>query len=469
MKYFTILVISIALLASLGCSLLESAIDEIPIPTRQATAAPSGDTAVSPTEIPKSQADPDSSTPQGQQPPVVPDPTATTAQQPTEIPAPLTPDPKQATTAPDIAVSPVDQPTATPAPTGSDTPSPTASPADPSTPDTSVAEATPTPEVKPEAEAPAWPRRLTISLGEQLDPSWDPRGGTIAFMTTKPGATQRPWDIGAVNPDGSNQRVLATGPNRDIGIGGELSWVGKTGLLMSNERIGIHSYTTFDTSKAPFNRVNTGSNDAAFTRSLVISGGQGGDGLTVSRDGKFVMWMVRNSHNPASYVNTVRIALISDLKGQSADAFGTVIHTHKAAADGPDLNRGFSISPDNKSFVISLKTGKGYDLFVKDTASGQTVRRLTTNGEADGVLNHYPDVSPDGRWVAFSVRQGIGTKADLYIVRIDGTDLRQVTATQSVDEDRPSWSPDGKELAYGRLDAAGPASSWDIYAIRVFN
>ena len=68
---------------------------------------------------------------------------------------------------------------------------------------------------------------------------------------------------------------------------------------MSNERISIHSYTTFDTSKAPFQRVDTDSNDAAFTRSLVIPGGQGGDGLAVSRDGKTVMWMVRNSHNPA--------------------------------------------------------------------------------------------------------------------------------------------------------------------------
>jgi len=76
---------------------------------------------------------------------------------------------------------------------------------------------------------------------------------------------ERPWDIGAVNSDGTNQRVLATGPNRDIVIGGELSWVGETGLLMSNERIGIHSYTTFDTSKAPFNRFNTGGNGAAFT------------------------------------------------------------------------------------------------------------------------------------------------------------------------------------------------------------
>ena len=263
--------------------------------------------------------------------------------------------------------------------------------------------------------------------------------------------------------------MLATGPNRDIGLAGELSWVGETGLLMSNERIGIHSYTTFDTSKAPFNRVNTGGNDAAFTRSPVIPGGQRGEGLAVSTDGKFVMWMVRNSHNSASYVNTVRIALASDLSGQPADAFGTVVHTHKTTADGPELNRGFSISPDNKSFVISLKTGKGLDLFLKDTSSGQTIRRLTTNGEADGALNHYPDVSPDGKWVAFSVRHGIGTKADIYILRIDGTGLKQVTATQGVDEDRPSWSPDGKEPAYGRNDDADPASGWDVYVIGVPN
>ncbi|HIB11267.1 MAG TPA: hypothetical protein EYO17_04985 [Dehalococcoidia bacterium] len=313
------------------------------------------------------------------------------------------------------------------------------------------------------------PRALAVGSGEQLGPSWDPRGGSVAYMTTKPGATQRPWDIGAVDSDGNNQRVLAAGPNRDIGIGGQLSWVGKSGLLMSNEQISIHSYTTFDTSKAPFQRVDTDSNDAAFTRSLVIPGGQGGDGLAVSRDGKTVMWMVRNSHNPASYVNTVRVALVSDLKGQPADAFGTVVHTHKAAADGPDLNRGFSLSPDSRSFVISLKIGEGYDLFLKDTSSGQTIRRLTTTGENNGALNHYPDVSPSGKWVAFSVRKGIGTKADLHMVKTDGTDLRQVTATESVDEDRPSWSPDGKELAYQRLDDADPESGWDVYAIRVPN
>ncbi len=91
-------------------------------------------------------------------------------------------------------------------------------------------------------------------------------------------------------------RILYEGPSES-----PLTLVGETGLLMSNERIGIHSYTTFDTSKAPFNRVNTGGNDAALTRSLVIPGGQGGEGLAVSRDGKFVMWMVRKLCKHGSY------------------------------------------------------------------------------------------------------------------------------------------------------------------------
>ena len=42
-----------------------------------------------------------------------------------------------------------------------------------------------------------------------------------------------------MNPDGTNQRILATGPYRDIGLAGELSWVGKTGLLTTNERISV--------------------------------------------------------------------------------------------------------------------------------------------------------------------------------------------------------------------------------------
>ncbi|MBQ11602.1 MAG: hypothetical protein CMJ45_08635 [Planctomyces sp.] len=475
MKYFTIVFISITLLAVLGCSAVEQAIDEIPIPTRPATASPSGEAVVSPTAIPQSPADPDSSTPQEQQPTAVADPTA--------------PDPQQATTAPDVAVSPVDQPTATPEPTGSDTPSPTASPADPSAPDSTVTEATPTPVVEPEPknpadpstpdstvsratpvpvvepepEAPAVPRQITTSPGDELDPAWDPRGGTIAYMTTKPGATARPHDIAAVNPDGTNQRVLATGPNRDIGLSGELFWVGETGLLMTNERISGHSYMTFDTAKAPFNRTASNGDDAAFTRSLVIPGGMGGDGLSVSRNGKTVMWTIRTSHNQATWVVTVRSSDFEALSGQSANGFGNVLLT-----EGRDINRGFSMAPDAGFFVISVKDGDGYDLSLRDGPSGKELRRLTTTGVSSGVHNRYPDVSPDGKWVIFQTQQGPDGRGDIYILGVDGTGMRQIRDTPDISEDRPSWSPDGTEAAYHAKVHNTQVPNWDIYAIRVF-
>ena len=207
MKYFTILAISIVILSSIGCSLLEQTIDEIPVPTRPATVAPSGEIAVSPTAISQSQADPDSSIPQEQQP------TAAPVDQPTDVLAPTGSDTPSLTAAPanpstpDTTVSeatpipvvelehknPADPSTpdttvaeATPTPVAEPEPK---NPADFSTPDTTVPEATPTPVVAPEAEAPAVPRQLTNSPGDELDPAWDPRGSTIAYMATKQPST----------------------------------------------------------------------------------------------------------------------------------------------------------------------------------------------------------------------------------------------------------------------------------------
>ena len=81
--------------------------------------------------------------------------------------------------------------------------------------------ATDTPEAGVSGIHPGTPRRLTTTPTVELDPAWDPRGGTIAFMKGK--NEERPFDIGAVSPEGTNERVIATGPNADIGIGGELT------------------------------------------------------------------------------------------------------------------------------------------------------------------------------------------------------------------------------------------------------
>jgi Tol biopolymer transport system component/predicted Ser/Thr protein kinase len=55
-----------------------------------------------------------------------------------------------------------------------------------------------------------------------------------------------------------------------------------------------------------------------------------------------------------------------------------------------------------------------------------------------------PQVSPDGQWVSFS-RQG--TQEDVFVIRTDGTGLRQLTDDPPRDRGA-RWSPDGKRLGF---------------------
>ena len=54
--------------------------------------------------------------------------------------------------------------------------------------------------------------------------------------------------------------------------------------------------------------------------------------------------------------------------------------------------------------------------------------------------------SPDGHQFAFAADADLPTR-DIYVVNVDGTDLRQLT--QHPGEDRnPAWSPDGRKIAF---------------------
>jgi Tol biopolymer transport system component len=69
-----------------------------------------------------------------------------------------------------------------------------------------------------------------------------------------------------------------------------------------------------------------------------------------------------------------------------------------------------------------------------------------------------PDVSPDGQWVTFTSRQ---QPEDVYVVKTDGTGLRQLTADTHLKRE-PRWSPDGKRIAF----FSNPAGKWQIWAIK---
>jgi len=91
----------------------------------------------------------------------------------------------------------------------------------------------------------------------------------------------------------------------------------------------------------------------------------------------------------------------------------------------------------------------------KETVTGQPV--WITQGSRRA---NTPDLSPDGEWLAFD-SQG-GPQDDLFVIRRDGTSLRQLT--DDIYRDRqPRWSRDGKRIAFFS-NRSGKIDVWTINA-----
>ena len=90
-------------------------------------------------------------------------------------------------------------------------------------------------------------------------------------------------------------------------------------------------------------------------------------------------------------------------------------------------------SPDGERLAFV----DGNSLAVVDR-DGSDLRRLTpARLKLDFLGEHGPAWSPDGKWIAFATARG---GHDLYVVRPDGSGLRQITRTKAKEED-PAWLP----------------------------
>jgi Tol biopolymer transport system component len=94
-------------------------------------------------------------------------------------------------------------------------------------------------------------------------------------------------------------------------------------------------------------------------------------------------------------------------------------------------------SPDGK-FIVTY-SGKPWDreVYIMD-ADGSHLRQLTPGGNSQG-----PSFSPDGKWVAFTAYFDHPDDihgCEIYIIRLDGTDLRRLTNNNYCDY-QPRWGP----------------------------
>jgi Tol biopolymer transport system component len=127
---------------------------------------------------------------------------------------------------------------------------------------------------------------------------------------------------------------------------------------------------------------------------------------------------------------------------------------HQVVADsgGYEGFDGISFAPDGR-IVYAATESDNTDVYAIDPRTGER-RRLTTDPAPD----FHPDVSPDGKTVAFASERG-GVPG-VWVMAIDGAHPRRLTSSE---DQRPSFSHDGRWLVLHRgLNDNTPPTLWRV-------
>jgi TolB protein len=277
---------------------------------------------------------------------------------------------------------------------------------------------------------------------------------TIAFVSTRHDPTGDPWnasEIYLMDGDGTRVRRLTANTWGD----------GFPSLSPDGRRI------IFDS-----NRLRS-EGEPANTSDLFLMNADGtgqahlvrGSSATWSPDGKRIAFHasasgagrpIKRDPGAATSDSDIFVVSVDDLRANNARP-KNLTNTPAAIDDDPDW------SPDGRKIVFTSHAvtddpinSATAEVYVIDADGSGTPMRLTNNSEEE----RAPAWSPDGKRILFQCRKGSPPQGrapatfELCIMNADGTGLTRLTSNE-VPELTPSWSPDGRQIAFHRPVGGG--------------
>ncbi len=141
-------------------------------------------------------------------------------------------------------------------------------------------------------------------------------------------------------------------------------------------------------------------------------------------------------------------------------------NAHESAVAAPAIvSDGAAYSPAfanvGTAVFYHTESNGGSALMRADTDSGGAVLRITSVVD-DRARNFHARPSPDGKHIAFdSDRDG---ERGVYVATVDGREVRRVSGEGFAAV--PSWSPDGRTLAFVRAEPRQP-KVWNLWTMNV--
>lgn len=131
-----------------------------------------------------------------------------------------------------------------------------------------------------------------------------------------------------------------------------------------------------------------------------------------------------------------------DIYMMNADGSGVTRLTYTSAKESSSV-----WSPDGKKIVFDSDRDGNREIYIMDS-DGSNQTRLTFNPTIDAGPISF---SPDGKRIAFSRNAsnegGAVYDYDIYVMNVDGSDLRQLTTDAEFDAE-PVWSTDGNRILF---------------------